>query len=77
MTPWEADYNKVVGRKLMRAVALRGASIRGLSRSTGIPERTIQDVLHGAHAATALNVAKLCTALELDANAVLGVRRAR
>ena len=71
------EYNRALGSKLRKAVKLRGVSLRSLSRATAIPERTLQDVLCGRHAATAANVAKLCAALDVDANAILGVRRSR
>lgn len=71
------EYNAALGRKLRKAAGLRGVSHRALAAETGIPERTLRDILSGSHSATAFNIARLCSVLDLDANAVLGVRRMR
>lgn len=71
----EEDYYQALGVAVSMAAYRQGMTIAQLSRAAGIPDRTLRDIYDGKHKISALNIARLCVAMGLDADELLGIRR--
>lgn len=68
-------YKDNFASRLRVMIAARNMSRVELSRRTGITETSVNDYCNGRTLPNAYFVAKICTALNADANELLGVRR--
>lgn len=68
-------YKDKFASRLRVILAARNVSGSELSRRTGITETSVNDYCNGRTLPNAYFVAKICTALNADANELLGVRR--
>ena len=67
-------YNDAIARKLRAALAVSDYNMMTLSKAANIPYATIYNVLNYRHAPSAFTIARMCVALNLDANELLGVK---
>ena len=69
------DYDRRVIRNLKVAIMDRGLSITQAASIAKVPRGTLYNNIEKGHAPNCYTLAKLCAALNLDANKVLGVKR--
>ena len=70
-----ADFKRHFAHRLRVAIAVADMTPNALSEMTGINNTSIYDYVHGEHTPTAYRLAQICTALNVDANKLLGIRR--
>ena len=71
----ESAYYAAFSKRLRAMAAAKKMSGMDLARATCIFYGTIYMYLKGERLPRADNLAKLCTVLDVDANALLGIRR--
>lgn len=69
------QYDKMLAAKLRYIMHMRGLQIKDVAEMAKIPKGTLYNNFCGKFAFSTYSVAKICTALGLDANEFLGVKR--
>ena len=68
-------YDNAVCRRLKVAMFNADVEMKQLAQAADIPYGTLYNLMHGIHSPSVFCIAKICRALHLDANEILGVRR--
>lgn len=74
-TDAQRAYEETLARRLMDACYARGWTYRDLARASGIHENSVYLYATGKSTPQPYYLAKMCVALKLDANRLLGIRR--
>ena len=61
----------IINQKIKQHLEERGITQMWLSKKTGIPYKTINDILNGVIKVSAENLGKICTALNVSADIFL------
>lgn len=68
------DYVEAFASRLNQAVDASGMSVGAIAERADLPGNTVYKYLRGDSIPTAFTLAKLCAAMRVDANRLLGVR---
>jgi len=70
-----SEYRSAFAKRLRVVMAARNVRVSELSKAIGVSAPCLYSYCEGKAIPTAYTVAQVCTALDVDANELLGVRR--